>query len=136
MRKYPAFTMLRRVAQKDYTVPNTNHVIEKGTLIIVPVYSIHRDPNYYPNPDVYDPERFTIDAEKSRHPMAWLPFGTGPRNCIAFKFAMTQFQIILITLLRKFEVTVCENTMDPMVFKPSILLLKPNDKLYLKFKSL
>ena len=48
----------------------------------VPVYGIHRDPDIYFNPEIFDPERFTEENVKERHISHYLPFGAGPRNCI------------------------------------------------------
>lgn len=56
--------------------------IPKNGMVWIPVYAIQRDPKYYPKPDVFDPERFENDSFNSRHPMLFLPFGEGPRNCI------------------------------------------------------
>lgn len=55
LRKYPPVPSVSRVANTDYLIPNTNVVIEKGTSIIVPIYSIHTDPEIYPDPEKYDP---------------------------------------------------------------------------------
>lgn len=74
--------MLRRSASNKYTFSGTKVTIPKDTKIWIPIYAIQRDPNYYPDPEVFDPERFDNDAVKSRHPMVYLPFGDGPRNCI------------------------------------------------------
>ncbi|XP_055294932.1 cytochrome P450 6A1-like [Sitodiplosis mosellana] len=134
LRKYPPFTTLRRMAQNDFKVPGTNIVIEKGVSVVVPVYAIQRDPELFPEPEKFSPERFTPEQVKNRHPMAWLAFGEGPRNCIALRFGMMQTRIGLITLLTKFEFSPCEKTLIPMVFSSSPIVLSPKDGLYLAIK--
>lgn len=85
LRKYPPFTTLRRVAQTNYKVPDSDIVIEKDMTVVIPVFAIHNDPAIYPNPDKYDPGRFSTEETKKRHPMSFLAFGEGPRNCIALR---------------------------------------------------
>ena len=82
LRKCPPGYMLTRKAIKDHTFFNTNISIPKGTRIFIPVYAIHRDPNIYPDPDKFDPERFDEKCSNARDQMSYLPFGGGPRNCI------------------------------------------------------
>ena len=82
MRKYPTAAFLERKSSSTYTFNGTSVSIPKDTIINVPVYAIHKDPNIYPNPEKFDPERFDEISEKARHPMNYLPFGDGPRNCI------------------------------------------------------
>lgn len=74
--------ILTRDAVSNYTFNGTKVSIPKGTKIWIPVIAIHRDPNIYPNPDKFDPERFNETEKKSRHSMDFIPFGDGPRNCI------------------------------------------------------
>lgn len=74
--------ILTRVCVKDYKLKDTDLVVEKGTRVVIPLFSIHRDPEHYPDPDEFDPERFSAENKKSRHPFVHLPFGEGPRNCI------------------------------------------------------
>lgn len=71
--------LLLREASKDYRVPNSNIVIEKGTQAFIPVYAIHHDPEIYPDPETFNPERFSEETKAKRHPTAFLAFGDGPR---------------------------------------------------------
>lgn len=57
-------------------------MINEGDGIWVPIYGIHRDPKYYANPDKFDPERFSDANKDTIQPFSYLPFGSGPRNCI------------------------------------------------------
>lgn len=82
LRKYPAGPLLLRKSMCDYTFDGTKITIPKKTFLWIPVFAIHRDSNIYPNPDAFIPERFSDDAATARHPMHYLPFGNGPRNCI------------------------------------------------------
>ena len=67
---------------EDFEIPDSNVKIEKGIRVIISVTGLHRDPNIYPDPDKFDPERFTKENIAKRSPYVYLPFGDGPRNCI------------------------------------------------------
>lgn len=67
---------------KPYTFSGTKVTIPKGQHVVVPVDGIQNDPDIFPEPEVFDPNRFLDDNAKSRHPMFYIPFGDGPRNCI------------------------------------------------------
>lgn len=82
LRLYPPAARTERSCTKDYTIPGTDSVIEKGMIIGIPIYGIQRDPEYYENPDKFDPERFLPERKAARHPYSFAPFGHGPRNCI------------------------------------------------------
>lgn len=136
LRKYPPITVLRRVANDDYKIPNTKHVIEKGTIVMVPVYAIHHDPEYFPNPDQYDPDRFSAHEVKKRDPITLLAFGNGPRNCIASRFGMMQTRIGLVKLLMYFEILICQKTETPPVIAPSPIMYVPKNGMYLKLSAI
>lgn len=82
LRKYPIADPIQRNANSDYKVPGTDIIIKKGQTVVISCWGIQRDPNYYPDPDKFDPERFSPENVKNRHICSYLPFGTGPRNCI------------------------------------------------------
>lgn len=82
LRKYPPLPWLIRETIEDYPIPHTDKVIEKGTRVIIPTWSIQHDWRYYPNPEHYDPERFYGDNANNIRAGTYMPFGDGPRYCI------------------------------------------------------
>ena len=82
MRKYPPVSVVFRKSLKPYTFNGTDLTIPENIRVCIPIHAIHHDERYFPEPDEFDPERFNSDMEKSRHPMHFLAFGNGPRNCI------------------------------------------------------
>jgi cytochrome P450 family 6 len=75
LRKYPPIPNQERVSTKDYKIPGTELVIPQGVRIEIVTFSIHRDPDYYPDPEKFDPERFTPENVKARNPLTFMPFG-------------------------------------------------------------
>lgn len=75
LRIYAPLGMLFRTCLKDYKVPDTNFVIEKGTPIIIPNHAIHHDSRYYYDPELFNPDRFSSEEVKKRPHFAFLPFG-------------------------------------------------------------
>ena len=74
--------MLNRICTKDIDLPKVNFHVKKGTKIIISALGLHSDPDIYPDPEKFDPERFTEENIAKRHQYVYLPFGEGPRNCI------------------------------------------------------
>ena len=80
---------------EPYTFSGTKLTIPKDQQVFIPIYSIQRDPEIFPNPEVFDPDRFSEENIKTRHPMSHLPFGDGPRHCSG----KTNFYKIIIIIL-------------------------------------
>lgn len=93
--------MISRECIKDYKLPNSEAVIEKGTLLMIPVLPIHLDPKYYKEPEKFIPERF--DTSKNFNEMPYFPFSMGPRICMGYKFAKLFIQVGIVSLLQKFQ---------------------------------
>lgn len=133
---YSVVPHLLRKSTTNYKIPNSNFFIEKGTTVMIPIDAIHYDPDLYPNPEKFDPERFSTGAHTERHFAAYLPFGAGPRHCIGMRFSKMKVFIGLITLLHRFKFSVCENTQIPMKFDPRHFPLSAKGGVYLKVEEL
>ncbi|KAG5305742.1 CP6A2 protein, partial [Acromyrmex insinuator] len=118
LRKYPPVTFLMRQPTKNYTFEGTKITLRKGQVVIIPNYAIQHDPNIYPDPEVFDPERFSEENVKQRNSMYYLPFGDGPRNCIGKRFATNQTKVGLIKVLMNYKIDVCEMTQIPLIHSP------------------
>lgn len=136
MRKYPPVANLQRVVTKDYKVPGTDHVLEKGVAIFIPVYAIQRDPEYYPDPERFDPDRFTAEQKQQRHGSTYLPFGDGPRNCIGIRFGMMQARIGLAILLYNYEFTKCDQTPVPLHISKTEFIMSVEGGVFLRIKKI
>jgi cytochrome P450 family 6 len=79
---YPALIAVTRECTKPITLRGTDVTVEKGMLVLVPILGLHHDPKYYPDPERFDPERFSEAEKKKRPHFCYLPFGEGPRMCI------------------------------------------------------
>ncbi|XP_063915591.1 probable cytochrome P450 6a14 [Zophobas morio] len=114
LRKHPPVPMLNRRCTKNYTIPGTSIVIKKGIDIVIPVLGLHTDPEYYPNPEKFDPERFSEELKHSRPAYTWIPFGEGPRICIGMRFGLLQSKVGLATLLKNYKITLSKKTVLPL----------------------
>ncbi|XP_036409267.1 cytochrome P450 3A27-like [Megalops cyprinoides] len=112
MRIYPIGARLERVCKK--TVEINGVTIPKGMVVMIPNYTLHRDPVLWPDPEVFKPERFSKDNKESIDPYAFLPFGAGPRNCIGMRFAVIMMKLAIVQILQNFSFAVCEETQIPL----------------------
>lgn len=131
LRKYPPVPLLMRQSTHEYPVPDSNIFLPSGSSIYIPIYSIHHDPEVYPNPEAFDPDRDN-DPEN----ISFLPFGEGPRNCIGARFAMMQTRVGLITMLLNYEFGPSDRTPIPIEFDVSSFILTPRDGMWLSVKKL
>lgn len=93
MRLYPPAWMVARCAIDDDVVGGLE--VPAGSFVFTSPYLTHRHPEFWDNPEGFDPSRFTPDREKARHHFAYFPFGAGPRICIGNRFALMEAVLIL-----------------------------------------
>lgn len=117
LRRWPPFGVTNRKCTKPYVMENsdgTSVTVEKDQLIQIPIQSIHWDARFYPDPKRFDPERFAEGNRDKINRDAYLPFGSGPRNCIGSRMALMQTKCFLYYLLAYFVVEVSERTDVPI----------------------
>ncbi|XP_071091477.1 cytochrome P450 3A29-like [Haliotis cracherodii] len=129
LRLYPSVPLIARgtantVEIKGYTFP-------KGSVVVVPTLEIHRDPEYFDHPDSFDPDRW----KETIYPLSWLPFGYGPRQCIAMRLAMIEMKIGLIHVLRRVKFARLPDTPAVIEFNPQAYgRLAPKEDIRLKIE--
>ncbi|XP_055933978.1 cytochrome P450 3A5-like [Argiope bruennichi] len=125
LRMHPPATSTERTAVEDYKLGNTGIVIEKGMRVTIPTLSMHYDPDFFQDPDTFNPERF---LDEPKHPQyAYLPFGAGPRNCLGMRFALLEIKMCISNVLRHFRLKPHATTKVPLEYKKGMLLLSVND---------
>ncbi|GAB0095793.1 hypothetical protein DMENIID0001_112190 [Sergentomyia squamirostris] len=132
LRKHPVKGTIMRVVKKDYKVPNMDVVLKKGMHVYIPVLGIHNDPDIYPEPEKFDPDRFTPEAIKARHPYAFLAFGEGPRICIGLRFGMMQTKAGIANLILNYNFTPSGRTKYPIQYSKTSILFSMEGGFWVK----
>ncbi len=128
LRLYPPFWMVDRMAVVDDSVGDL--AIPRGSTVVVFVYGAHHAPQYWENPESFDPERFSKANEKLHSPCTYLPFGAGPRGCIGGNYAMLQVLMILSVLLRKYDLQL---TPGQTIEARPMVILRPKNGIRMTF---
>ncbi|XP_049988874.1 cytochrome P450 3A2 isoform X3 [Alexandromys fortis] len=129
LRLYPIANRLERVCKQDVEMDGV--FVPKGSVVMVPLYALHHDPQYWPEPMEFRPERFSKENKGSIDPYVYMPFGNGPRNCIGMRFALMNMKLALTKVLQNFSFQSCKETQIPLKLnrKP---LLQPKKPIVLK----
>ncbi|GFY56534.1 cytochrome P450 3A8 [Trichonephila inaurata madagascariensis] len=118
LRLCPAMVRSERRTAHDCVIENEENgkgsiQVKKGTIISIPVYGIHHDPEWYPEPEEFRPERF---YDEKPPPMAHLPFGEGQRICVGMRFVHMQVKLCLAKILMKFQILPAPTTPKTLDF--------------------
>uniref|UniRef100_A0A3Q3XAJ6 Thromboxane-A synthase n=1 Tax=Mola mola TaxID=94237 RepID=A0A3Q3XAJ6_MOLML len=131
LRLYPPGFRFTREIEHDCVV--NGQLLPKGATFEIPAGFLHHDPEHWPEPEKFIPERFTPELKASRHPFVYLPFGAGPRNCVGMRLAQLEMKMALVRLLRRFSVVACSETNVPLEFKSSSTL-GPKNGIFVKIQ--
>ncbi|KFD53818.1 hypothetical protein M514_05324 [Trichuris suis] len=146
LRLFPPLVLLVvRTCVKACTIRDVKFV--PGVQVLFPTYTIQRDEDVWTEAEEFKPERLAfafihtlsvlrfdsfLQDQKDHHPMAWLPFGAGPRNCIGKRFAEIQFKITMIHLLRTYNLSLSMSSQDPIRTKSNGATIKPSEGVVLQ----
>lgn len=104
LRLMPQVYEMDRVASQDFEIGEPYNIkIPKGSIVKLPYFQIHRDPEYWPDPLKFDPDRFSAKNKPNIKDGTYNPFGIGPRFCIGFRFALTEAKVALAKFVMKFK---------------------------------
>ncbi|KAL2732085.1 cytochrome P450 4C1-like isoform X1 [Vespula squamosa] len=130
LRLFPVAPLIARKVTQDIEVIK-NWTIPKGSSAVFFIYNLHRNEKYWPQPLVFDPDRFLPGKNSSSN---FFPFSYGRRNCIGQKFAMLEMTVIIATLLRRFVIKIDRPKGIAEIGVKLSLSLKPIEPIKLKFE--
>ena len=125
LRCYPVAARTSRECDTAYKLGDTGITLFKEQLIEIPVYAIHHTEEYYPNHEKFIPERFLPENRDQLVPYTFLPFGSGPRNCIGMRFALMEAKLGLAQVVKRFKFVKSANTSVPLKYKAGFHLMQP-----------
>ncbi|XP_051168647.1 cytochrome P450 6k1-like [Leptopilina boulardi] len=131
IRLHPPVATVDRYKMKDYQVPGTDIVLEKGTAIYVSLYGLQQDSRFFENPSEFNPERFDSESDVSD---AYIPFGVGPRMCIGMKLGQLHVKVVIAMILRSYEVI--QLSKDETILDNRATLTVAADGISLQFKEI
>lgn len=137
LRKWTPLPSIDREVTKPINLENYDGITVKlalNDIVWIPVFAIHRDPKYWPEPLKFDPERFTEKNKLNIMPGTYMPFGNGQRACIASRFTMMAIKTLTFYLVKEFEFQKCAKTQDPLIFEPGTVSVTPKNGFWAKFK--
>ncbi|XP_076760333.1 cytochrome P450 6j1-like [Xylocopa sonorina] len=124
-RCYPALGFMSKLCTEEIELQGSDGLrlrVKPGTEITIPVFGLHRDAKYWPDPDNFDPNRFDNERKQTIEKMAFLPFGEGPRMCVGMKMALLQMKACLATLMLNYKLELSPKTQLPLRISPSSFL--------------
>jgi cytochrome P450 family 4 len=104
LRMYPPVPVIARKVLQDVKLSSENYTIPAGATVLIGTYKIHRTPENFPNPEIFDPDNFLPEKTANRHYYSFIPFSAGPRSCVGRKYAMLKLKVLLSTIVRNFKV--------------------------------
>lgn len=126
LRLYPSVPIIGRGLGQDVVIDNFK--IPAGMGVAIFIYYIHRNPEYYPEPEKFNPDNFLPERIAARHPYAYIPFSAGSRNCIGQKFAMLEIKTVISYFLRHYRV----DTTNEIPTALLDLILRPENGINIK----
>jgi len=139
MRIMPAGALMKKRCTEEFELKGSDGVVcrvQPGMEILIPLQALHTDPQYWENPEEYDPERFNSDRKHNIERFTFLPFGEGPRICVGMRMAQLQIKAGLAMILRKYRMELSPRTQIPLKMILGTFLPSPKGGLWVYFRQL
>ncbi|CAH0380969.1 unnamed protein product [Bemisia tabaci] len=134
LRKYPTAGFIHRECTEPFHIPDSSIVVEKGVRLFISTCGLHRDPKYFPEPDKFDPDRFSKENIHKIVPGSYLPFGEGPRVCVGKQLALMNIKHMVMNLVSDYTLQTCEKTQNCLRTDPQKFFLGPKGEVWLRLK--
>ncbi|KAH8290939.1 hypothetical protein KR054_007326 [Drosophila jambulina] len=138
LRLWPPAFLLDRMCAADFDLKDEEGEVvlklNKDELVHIPVAAIHRDPDNFPEPEVFRPERFDEEHKHEIKQFTYLPFGVGPRSCIGNRMALMEVKSVIYQLLRKYTLKPTDRTSTDMINSLSGFRMVPRELFWCKFE--
>lgn len=105
LRMFPPVPIIARKLTEDVKIASNNYLLPAGTTVVIGIYKIHRDPKYWKNPEVFNPDNFLPENTQNRHYYSFVPFSAGPRSCVGRKYALLKLKVLISTMMRNYKFT-------------------------------
>ena len=122
-----------RQCTKAWKVPNSDLIIPEGTDVLIPIFGLQNDPEYWDDPEEFIPERFSEENKGKIRSGTYFPFGQGPRVCLGNNFARFEAKVMIIYILRNFSIVGGDKLPKKLTLDPNTIF-SPIGGLKLKFK--
>ncbi|XP_024942643.1 uncharacterized protein LOC107269568 [Cephus cinctus] len=131
VRLHPPVSTIDRYTRKDYKIPGTDIILEKGTPIYISLYGLQEDPRFFKDHSTFNPDRFTDDSKVAD---AYIPFGSGPRMCVGMKVGQLHAKVVIAMLLREYEIW--QKPEDKSILDPRSTFTAAANGIVLQFRKL
>ncbi|XP_033302114.1 probable cytochrome P450 28d1 [Bombus bifarius] len=128
-RCHAALGFMHKVCTEEFELQGSDGLTYRakpGTDIFLSVHGLHNDPNYWVDPEVFDPERFSDERKQTIEKMVYLPFGEGPRICVGMRMGLLQVKACFATLLRNYKLELSPKMQLPLKMSPHYFLTHPH----------
>ncbi|XP_025262863.1 cytochrome P450 4C1 [Camponotus floridanus] len=129
LRLFPSVPLITRKLAEDVKIGD--YTFPKGITVILAILLVHLNPEIWPDPKKFDPDRFLPENSKHRNPYAYIPFSAGPRNCIGRRFALLEEKMLLTAILRKWRVKSIKKP-DTVEYGAN-LIFRPSEDIFIHF---
>ncbi|XP_078049077.1 cytochrome P450 9e2-like [Augochlora pura] len=127
-RHYPVGIYMKKVCTNECELVGSDGLsvhMKPGMEVFIPMYPLHRDAEFWNDPEVFDPERFSEERKHEIEKMTFLPFGEGPRMCVGMRMAMLMIKSCLATLLNNYKLEMSPKTTVPLKWSKYNFLSEP-----------